>query len=107
MGLGGFVTDGMTRDKGWRFLSAGRRIERLQFLCTVLARALAMSPDGGLDWLLELSDSIVTYRSRYMSQPEWQRALDLLLVDQSNPRSLMFQIKGLIKYLKKLANRSG
>ena len=107
MGLGGFVTDGMTRDKGWRFLSAGRRIERLQFLCAVLARALTMTPDGGLDWLLELSDSIVTYRSRYMSQPEWQRVLDLLLLDESNPRSLMFQIKGLVKYLKKLASSYG
>ena len=107
MGLGGFVTDGMTRDKGWRFLSAGRRIERLQFLCTVFTRALTMAPDSSLDWLLELSDSIVTYRSRYMSQPEWQRVLDLLVLDESNPRSLMFQIKGLIKYLKKLANSYG
>ena len=107
MGLGGFVTDGMTRDKGWRFLSAGRRIERLQFLCTVLARALATPEDSGLDWLLELSDSIVTYRSRYMSQPDWQRVLDLLVLDESNPRSLMFQMKGLIKYLKKLAGSYG
>ncbi len=107
MGLGGFVTDGMTRDRGWRFLSAGRRIERLQFLCTVLSRALTMTHDSSLDWLLELSDSIVTYRSRYMSQPEWLRVLDLLVLDESNPRSLMYQIKGLMKYLKKLANSYG
>jgi len=107
MGLGGFVTDGMTRDKGWRFLSSGRRIERLQFLCTVLARALTVAPDSSLDWLLELSDSIVTYRSRYMSQPDWQRVLDLLVLDESNPRSIMFQVKGLIKYLKKLAGSYG
>ncbi len=107
MGLAGFATDGMTRDKGWRFFSSGRRIERLQFLCTVLERALSMEFDSNLDWLLELSDSIVTYRSRYMSQPEWLRALDLLILDDSNPRSIMFQIKGLQKYLKKLANSYG
>jgi len=107
MGLAGFATDGMTRDKGWRFFSSGRRIERLQFLCTVLERALRMEPDSNLDWLLELSDSIVTYRSRYMSQPEWLRVLDLLVLDDSNPRSIIFQMKGLLKYLKKLANSYG
>jgi uncharacterized alpha-E superfamily protein len=107
MSMAGFAMDGMTRDKGWRFFSSGRRIERLQFLCTVLQRALSMEHDSNLDWLLELSDSIVTYRSRYMSQPEWLRVLDLLLLDDSNPRSIIFQLKGLMKYLKKLANSYG
>jgi len=107
MGMAGFAMDGMTRDKGWRFFSCGRRIERLQFLCTVLQRALSMEQNSNLDWLLELSDSIVTYRSRYMSQPEWLRVLDLLLLDDSNPRSIIFQLKGLMKYLKKLANSYG
>jgi uncharacterized circularly permuted ATP-grasp superfamily protein/uncharacterized alpha-E superfamily protein len=107
MSMAGFAMDGMTRDKGWRFFSSGRRIERLQFLCTVLERALCMDFDSNLDWLLELSDSIVTYRSRYMSQPEWVRVLDLLLLDDSNPRSIIFQMKGLMKYLKKLANSYG
>jgi uncharacterized alpha-E superfamily protein len=107
MSMAGFAMDGMTRDKGWRFLSSGRRIERLQFLCTVLERALVMHADSNLEWLLELSDSIVTYRSRYMSQPEWLRVLDLLVLDDSNPRSIMFQLKGLLKYLRKLANSYG
>jgi len=107
MSLAGFAMDGMTRDKGWRFFSSGRRIERLQFLCIVLERALVMHTDSSLEWLLELSDSIVTYRSRYMSQPEWVRVLDLLVLDDSNPRSIMFQLKGLLKYLRKLANSYG
>jgi uncharacterized circularly permuted ATP-grasp superfamily protein/uncharacterized alpha-E superfamily protein len=107
MSMAGFAMDGMTRDKGWRFFSSGRRIERLQFLCIVLERALIMPADSNLDWLLELSDSIVTYRSRYMSQPEWLRVLDLLVLDDSNPRSIMFQLKGLLKYLRKLANSYG
>ncbi|MFI4940681.1 MAG: alpha-E domain-containing protein, partial [Burkholderiales bacterium] len=107
MGMAGFAMDGMTRDKGWSFFSGGRRIERLQFLCRVLERALRMDVDSSLEWLLELSDSIVTYRSRYMSQPEWLRVLDLLLLDDSNPRSVVFQLKGLLKYLKKLADSYG
>jgi uncharacterized circularly permuted ATP-grasp superfamily protein/uncharacterized alpha-E superfamily protein len=107
MGMAGFAMDGMTRDKGWSFFSSGRRIERLQFLCMVLERALRMDGDSSLEWLLELSDSIVTYRSRYMSQPEWLRVLDLLLLDDSNPRSVVFQLKGLLKYMKKLADSYG
>ena len=107
MGMAGFAMDGMTRDKGWRFFTGGRHIERLQFLCTVLERALRMEPGSNLDWLLELSDSIVTYRSRYMSQPEWLRVLDLLVLDDSNPRSIVFQLKGLTNHLNRLVTSYG
>lgn len=103
MTLAGFTLDGMTRDMGWRFLSMGRRIERLQFLCSVLQHALAMPPGGGLDWLLELGDSIITYRSRYMARPEWLPVLDLLILDPANPRSVIFQIEGLIGALKRVS----
>src|SRR3990167_6752819 len=103
MTLSGFALDGMTRDLGWSFLSIGRRLERLQFQTLVLQRALAMEADGRLDWLLELSDSIVTYRSRYRAQAEWLPVLDLLLLDSSNPRSVLFQMAGILKSLDKLA----
>jgi uncharacterized circularly permuted ATP-grasp superfamily protein/uncharacterized alpha-E superfamily protein len=103
MTLSGFTLDGMTRDMGWRFLSIGRRIERLQFMCSVLQHALAMPSDGGLDWLLELGDSIITYRSRYMSRPEWLPVLDLLILDTGNPRSVIYQLEGLVGALKRVA----
>ncbi|MES2934167.1 MAG: circularly permuted type 2 ATP-grasp protein [Pseudomonadota bacterium] len=103
MTLSGFALDGMTRDHGWRFLSIGRRLERLQFMCTTLQHALKMPAASSLDWLLEIADSIVTYRSRYMAQPEWLPVLDLLILDESNPRSVLFQVQGLLKYLQKLA----
>lgn len=103
MTLSGFALDGMTRDLGWNFLSIGRRLERLQFQTQVLQRALGMDADGDLDWLLALSDSIVTYRARYRAQPEWLPVLDLLLLDSSNPRSVIFQLNGVIKSLSKLA----
>jgi uncharacterized alpha-E superfamily protein len=93
----------MTRDMGWRFLSIGRRIERLQFMCSVLQHALAMPTEGGLDWLLELGDSIITYRSRYMSRPEWLPVLDLLILDTGNPRAIIFQLEGLVGALKRVA----
>jgi len=102
MTLAGFALDGMTRDQGWRFLSMGRRLERMQFLCMSLQNALALPRDAELDWLLELADSIVTYRARYMARPEWLPLLDLLLLDTGNPRSVAFQLFGLNDYLLRL-----
>jgi uncharacterized circularly permuted ATP-grasp superfamily protein/uncharacterized alpha-E superfamily protein len=107
MTLAGFTLDGMTRDMGWRFLSTGRRIERLQFMCAVVSHALAMPANGNKDWALELGDSIVTYRSRYMARPEWLPVLDLLLLDASNPRGVMFQLDGLLSNLNKIATIHG
>ena len=107
MTLAGFALDGMTRDLGWSFLSLGRRLERLQFQSLAVQRALKMDVNGGLDWLLELSDSIVTYRARYRAQPEWLPVLDLLLLDESNPRSILFQLNGIVQSLKKIARTYG
>jgi uncharacterized circularly permuted ATP-grasp superfamily protein/uncharacterized alpha-E superfamily protein len=107
MMLSGFALDGMTRDLGWRFMSIGRRLERLQFQSVVLQRALAMDENGNLEWLLELSDSIITYRARYRAQPEWLPVLDLLLRDETNPRSILFQIDGILGALRKIALTHG
>lgn len=107
MTLSGFALDGMTRDHGWRFLSMGRRIERLQFLCGALQQALAGPADADLVWLLELADSSITYRSRYMASPEWLPVLDLLVRDGTNPRSIAFQLKGLHDFLGRISNAYG
>ena len=107
MTLSGFVLDGMTRSIGWRFLSLGRRIERLAGLSAALQVAIAEGRTHGLDWLLELADSTVTYRSRYLVAPEWLPVLDLLVRDEANPRSLAFQLKGLSEYVAKLEQSHG
>jgi uncharacterized circularly permuted ATP-grasp superfamily protein/uncharacterized alpha-E superfamily protein len=100
--LSGFVLDGMTRSAGWRFLSIGRRIERLSHLCLALQVATTDGASHGLDWLLDLADSTGTYRSRYLVAPEWLPVLDMLLRDETNPRSVAFQMKGLVEYVAKL-----
>ena len=102
MTLSGFVLDGMTRGVGWRFLSIGRRLERLSHLCVTLQVATQEGSAYGLDWLLDLCDSTFTYRSRYIVAPEWMPVLDLLLRDETNPRSVAFQVKGLTEYIAKL-----
>ncbi|MBL8449459.1 MAG: circularly permuted type 2 ATP-grasp protein [Dechloromonas sp.] len=103
--LTGFAVDNMTRDDGWRFLLVGRRIERLDTLATALAHFLrlpsARAP-GTLEWLLELMDSIITFRSRYSRPPELLPVLDLLVFDESNPHGVAFQIENLVRYLERM-----
>ncbi|MET0509876.1 MAG: circularly permuted type 2 ATP-grasp protein [Burkholderiaceae bacterium] len=104
MTLSGFALDGMTRDLGWRFMSLGRRIERYLYMCTVLSKALSLQQTGAnLDWLLEIGDSIATYRARYVASAQWPLLLDLLVMDETNPRSIAFQLEGMIQATRKLA----
>jgi uncharacterized alpha-E superfamily protein len=107
MTLSGFALDGMTRDNAWRFMSIGRRVERLNFLCAAVHCAFLHDGTAGLSWLLRLADSIVTYRARYMTSPEWLPVLDLVLIDASNPRSVLFQARGVKKYLEVLESSYG
>jgi uncharacterized alpha-E superfamily protein len=107
MTLSGFVLDGMTRGIGWRFLSMGRRVERLATMAAALRVAIEDGRDHELDWLLDLADSSVTYRSRYLAAPEWLPVLDMLVRDVANPRSLAFQAKGLAEYVAKIEASHG
>ena len=58
--------------------------------------------DGGLELLLELADSAMTYRGRYHAAPQLPRVLDLLLADDSNPRSILFQVVTIRAHLEDL-----
>ena len=107
MTLSGFALDGMTRDDGWRFMSIGRRLERLAFQCLALQVAFQHGRADALTWLLRLADSTITYRSRYMARPEWLPLLDLLVLDSANPRSVRFQADGVHSYLRKLEDTYG
>jgi uncharacterized circularly permuted ATP-grasp superfamily protein/uncharacterized alpha-E superfamily protein len=92
--LAGFALDDMTQDDGWRLLMIGRRLERMQFLAEVLAQRLEsgkMPTQAELEWLLDIGDSTITYRTRYLASPRLGETLDLLVFDQSNPRALAFQ----------------
>ena len=107
MTLSGFVLDGMTRGIGWQFVSIGRRIERLVTMCSALQVATVEGRIQELDWLLELADSGVTYRSRYLAAPEWLPVLDMVVRDEANPRSLAFQAKGLADFIARLEASHG
>ncbi|UVM62029.1 circularly permuted type 2 ATP-grasp protein [Pseudomonas sp. B21-010] len=108
--LSGFALDDMTRDEGWRFLMIGRRLERLQFLSSSLAaflRSDAVFDQAGLEWLLELGNSSITYRSRYLAVAQLIPVLDLLVLDEQNPHAVLFQLKLVARTLKRLNDDFG
>ncbi len=101
----GMEMENMTRSYGWRFLDMGRRMERAQHMVEVLKVTLLSGESdepGVLDLLLELADSFMTYRSRYLATPQLAPVLDLLLVDDSNPRSIGFQIAAIERHIDNL-----
>ena len=108
--LSGLAQENMTRGTGWRFLDLGRRLERAQFVVTGALEPFAQSP---IDWeaamwvALELCDSTITYRTRYLGQLQPAPVLDLIMLDDSNPRSLAFQLRTMEGHLDYLARASG
>ena len=103
--VGGLEMAHMTRDDGWRFLSLGRHLERLHFISVTVGdvwQEQASAEAGLLEWLLELSDSLLTYRVRHRQQPEWDSVMELMLVDERNPRSARFQLAKLVKHVRLL-----
>lgn len=101
----GLGTESMLRNQGWRFLDMGRRIERAGNNVDLL-RALAVRPvehEGLiLDALLEVMASAMSYRQRYLAVPTALPTLDMLLLDETNPRSVAFQIAKLSEHLDRL-----
>ncbi|HXR08027.1 MAG TPA: circularly permuted type 2 ATP-grasp protein [Candidatus Acidoferrum sp.] len=101
----GLARENMTRAQGWRFLDIGLRLERAIYLCTLLDCALG-SPEANnpsvLEAVLEVADSSLTYRSRYTLLPNIAAVYDLLLLDDTNPRSLLFQFNQLVKHFERL-----
>src|ERR1700691_5269579 len=85
-------------------------VERLQFLCDFFAGRLAPADTPlrqELEWLLELGDSAITYRTRYRAPPAWDNAIELLVYDDHNPRALAFQWRSINTLLIEVAESLG
>ncbi len=94
--LAGFTQENMAQLTGWRFLEIGRRIERALNTADFVERmGLNPSSQASLEALLEVGDSSITYAQRYFVPAAQRPILDLLLLDDNNPRSCAFQIRKL------------
>jgi uncharacterized circularly permuted ATP-grasp superfamily protein/uncharacterized alpha-E superfamily protein len=103
--ISGLVMDGMTRGHAFRFLDMGRRIERAMSMITLLRAGLCEPCDRQgplLEAVLEVADSGMTYRRRYLATLQVAPVVDLLLTDETNPRSVLYQMQALARHIAEL-----
>jgi uncharacterized circularly permuted ATP-grasp superfamily protein/uncharacterized alpha-E superfamily protein len=98
--LAGLAQENMNRVAGWRFLDMGRRLERGINTCR-LTRTFAAetATTDDLDLLLDLADSQITYRARYLVGLALRPVRDMIMLDPFNPRSVAFQVESLTSHL--------
>jgi len=103
----GQVMESMTRGQAWRFLDLGRRVERAMTLVTLLRGTVTerCAREGPLlEAVLEIADSVMTYRRRYLATLQAAPVSDLLLTDETNPRSVVYQMEAITSHIATLPN---
>jgi uncharacterized circularly permuted ATP-grasp superfamily protein/uncharacterized alpha-E superfamily protein len=101
----GLSAENMTRGPNWLFVDLGRRIERAVQQTWLIEQAASLAADKDtlrIRALLEIADSAMTYRSRYLNQFDMAALIDLLLLDETNPRAVVFQLAAIERNLKEL-----
>ena len=98
--LAGLSAEHMSRTAAWRFMDLGRRVERAATMARKL-RAFGMVHASGddLSTLLDLADSQISYRQRYLTGIARVPVIDLLALDPGNPRSMAFQVERIRDHL--------
>jgi uncharacterized circularly permuted ATP-grasp superfamily protein/uncharacterized alpha-E superfamily protein len=90
--------ENMTHNEGWHFLEIGRRLERGANSATLLRATLISGTDDNeedhliVEAVLSINDSLMAYRRRYQGGIRVSALLDLVFADETNPRSLAYQL---------------
>ena len=101
--ISGLAQENMNRGAGWHMLDAGRRVERGINTCRFARHFIAGDTSReNLDVLLDLVDSQITYRSRYLTGVAAAPVGDMVVLDPFNPRSVAFQVERLEEHLDKM-----
>ncbi len=104
-GFSGLVHENMVRAPGWQFLSLGRSLERADMVTEVLiALADPGAPPGSLDAAVEIGDSVMVHRQRHATATR-DTVIDLLALDEENPRALCFHLSAMADRVAALAGR--
>ncbi len=93
--VNGLNTESMARGHGFRFMEIGRRLERALYTLSLLRTGCELPHETEKvvwEMVLAMTDSLMTYRRRYASAVQAGAVLDLLLLDESNPRSVGYQL---------------
>jgi uncharacterized circularly permuted ATP-grasp superfamily protein/uncharacterized alpha-E superfamily protein len=108
----GLTTESMTREAGWLMLDSGRRLEHSLTLIALLRATVVQRHESALqNQLLEAvlisTDSLSIYRRRYRSFIKLPMVLELLLMDETHPRSLAYQLHQLSDHIGALPRERG
>jgi len=104
----GLVMENMTHNPGWRFADLGRRIERAFHVARLVRSTLVEADDSAsFDGILEVADSTITYRARYRGLVAFEPVLDLVLTDETNPRSVAYQLVAIDEHIRRLPRAEG
>lgn len=105
----GLCMESMIREQGWLILDVGRRIERSLHFVDLLRFVLVERHDADtvrehlvLESILVTTENIIAYRRRYRSTLRIETVLEMLLLDDMNPRSLAYQLSRLQQHVAKL-----
>ncbi|MFB9887237.1 circularly permuted type 2 ATP-grasp protein [Balneatrix alpica] len=112
LALAGLNNESMLRGVSWKFQEMGRRTERALQIVSLLNATLTERLDElpqhqMLESVLQTMEAMISFRRRYRSRAKIEHGLDLLLVDPSNPRSLLYQLELLRRYLDELPQPVG
>jgi uncharacterized alpha-E superfamily protein len=108
LALTGLFHESMFRGMSWHFLQIGRGIEKSYQLATLMRSLLVNVPAREetsaicVEALLATTEGLTTFRRRFRNDASLYNALATLLLDRSNPRSLMYQLRQLQNYLAEL-----
>ncbi|MGR9046108.1 MAG: circularly permuted type 2 ATP-grasp protein [Gammaproteobacteria bacterium] len=100
----GLTCESMTRESGWLILDSGRRLERALLLMALIRSTLVLRHEEHvqnlvLEAVLKATDSLSIYQRRYRSFIQLPMVLELLLLDESHPRSLLYQLQQLYTHV--------
>lgn len=101
--LAGLGAEHLGRTDAWRFHDLGRRIERaMAAIRAIRALGHAEATSDDLSTLLDLADSQISYRQRYLTGIARVPVLDLVALDPGNPRGIAYQVAAIAAHLAKL-----
>lgn len=110
--LAGVTSESMVHDVGWTMMDIGKRIERGLSLTALLSGTLtaARHPDTErtvTESALVACESAVIYRRLNLGRVSVAAVADLVLLDERNPRSLVYQLDRLAAGVRALPGASG
>ncbi|MGX9419332.1 circularly permuted type 2 ATP-grasp protein [Vibrio sp. RC27] len=112
LALSGLNHESMLRGLDWTFQEIGRRTERALQTTTLLKSTLTstlptLQQQQILESVLLSVEALISFRRRYRTRARVAFGLDLLMIDPTNPRSLIYQVERLREYLQVLPSTQG